>query len=96
MSAGHAKQRRIVCAANRYGEHFMFIGVRHFCPIMRKNMGKANLPWLREKFGEEQGFIDQYGVFMSREEAYEVAKAAGQIIYRCGGDEGKLFSENLY
>jgi hypothetical protein len=44
----------------------------------------------------EQGFIDQFGVFMTREEAYEVAKAAGQIKYRCGGDEGRLFSENLY
>jgi hypothetical protein len=45
---------------------------------------------------EEQGFIDQFGVFMTREEAYVVAKAAGQIKYRCGGDDGVLFSENLY
>lgn len=33
---------------------------------------------------------------MTREEAHEVAKAAGQIIRRCGGDEHKLYSENLY
>jgi hypothetical protein len=33
---------------------------------------------------------------MTREEAFEVASAAGQIIRRVGGDDGKLFSENLY
>lgn len=29
----------------------------------------------------EQGFIDQWGTFMDRKEAYQVAKAAGQILY---------------
>lgn len=46
-----------------------------------------------------QGFIDQYGVFMTRTEAWQVALAAGQIRYRCGGDTangGTLYSENLY
>ena len=36
-------QRRVVCAANKYdcdygGIDMIFIGVRHFCPIMRQNM----------------------------------------------------------
>jgi hypothetical protein len=47
-----------------------------------------------------QGFVDQHGVYMTREEAYRVAEAAGQIAYpeRCGrGLEGpKLYSEGLY
>ena len=89
-------QRFVVCAANQYGEHFMFIGVRHFCPLMRKNMATSDIKWMREKFGEHQGFIDQWGVFMTREEALAVAEAAGQIRFRCGGDGEKLFSENLY
>ena len=89
------RQRLVVCAANKYGNH-LFIGVRHFCPIMCTSMAKSNINHLREKFGEEQGFIDQYGVFMTREEAWLVAEAAGQIRYRCGGDGDKLFSENLY
>lgn len=49
---------------------------------------------------EDQGFVDQHGVWLSREEAYQVALAAGQIIYpdKCGqGLEGmKLYSEGLY
>jgi hypothetical protein len=44
----------------------------------------------------EQGFVDQRGEYLTREEAFEVASKAGQIIRRCGGDEGRLFSENLY
>ena len=44
----------------------------------------------------EQGFIDQRGEFMTREEAHKVATESGQIIRRCGGDDGRLFSENLY
>jgi hypothetical protein len=44
----------------------------------------------------EQGFVDQIGTFMTREEAWIVAENAGQILYRVGGDGTKLFSENLY
>lgn len=50
-------------------------------------------------FGAEQGFVDQRGVFLSREEAWRVAEAAGQIRRRVGGDTrngGTLYSENLY
>ena len=43
-----------------------------------------------------QGFIDQRGNFLTREEAWIVAEASGQIIRRVGGDGKKLYSENLY
>jgi hypothetical protein len=46
--------------------------------------------------GAEQGFVDQRGEFLTREEAHHVALKAGQIIRRCGGDDGCLYSENLY
>jgi hypothetical protein len=52
-------------------------------------LGEWSRPW-------EQGFIDQRGEFMTREEAHKVATKSGQIIRRCGGDDGRLFSENLY
>lgn len=52
--------------------------------------------WLRQLQLAEQGFIDQRGAFLTREEAHKVATGAGQIIRRCGGDDGRLFSENLY
>jgi hypothetical protein len=47
----------------------------------------------------EQGFVDNKGNFLSRKEAFVVAKNAGQLIRRCGGDDaqgGILYSENLY
>ena len=92
--------RRVVCAANsdqKYG--IIFIGPRHFDDCMTKQMvSRIRAHELTDRETQQclQGFIDQHGVFMSREEALAVAKAAGQIRYRCGGDETQLFSENLY
>lgn len=89
-------QRIVVCAANKYGDK-LFIGVRHFCPIMRDNMKDFDIPFMRKEFGETQGFIDQYGVFMDRKEAYEVAKANGQVgRYRPKNPGEWLCSEDLY
>ncbi len=90
-------KRIVVCAANRY-EETVFIGVRHFCPLMRQNMEGHDIPWLRKTFGETQGFIDQYGEFMDRFEALKVAIEAGQInVHRLKTPpEDRLFSEDLY
>lgn len=89
--------RIVVCAANRYGE-LTFLGARHFDERMREAMQHYNIPTLRSACGEEQGFIDQFGVFMDRKEALEVAKAAGQInLHRPKTrPEDRLFSEDLY
>lgn len=60
---------------------------------------KANQEEAYKAHFQEQGFIDQWGIFLNRQEAWKVAKAAGQILYRCGGDDsdgGTLYSENLY
>lgn len=47
---------------------------------------------------EIQGFVDQYGVFMDRFEALQVAKDAGQlnIARPKTSPEDRLFSEDLY
>ncbi len=44
----------------------------------------------------EQGFVDQFGVFLTREAAHAITWARGQIRRRCGGDAKTLYSENLY
>ena len=87
--------RRVVCAANRYGDDLLLLGARHWDKQMHAMADKIGFK-RADYEREEQGFIDQYGVFMTRQEAWAVAKAAGQIIRRCGGDEGCLYSENLY
>lgn len=30
-------KRKVVCAANKYGEHIV-MGIRHHCPMMNKNI----------------------------------------------------------
>lgn len=88
--------RRVVCAACRFPDGIIVLGARHWDPLMSASYRAFASAHDLERKEEEQGFIDQYRVFMSREEAWEVANAAGQIIRRVGGDEGCLYSENLY
>lgn len=88
---------RIVCAANRWQDGTIIIGIRHYCPIMRENIKNFEASHGYE-LGKncEQGFIDQHGKFFNREMALRIAQQNNQIFRRCGGDETKLFSENLY
>lgn len=44
----------------------------------------------------DQGFIDQFGDWLCREDAWVVAVNQNQVRRRVGGDEGHLYSENLY
>lgn len=48
-----------------------------------------------DKSLDAQGFYTSNGRFVSRETAYKIAKAAGQIRYITGGS-GTLYSEDLY
>lgn len=94
--------RKVVCSALRTDEGDLILGPRHFDATMHKQILRLEqartfkAQRLQPPPHYEQGFIDQWGNFMCREEAKQVAEAAGQIRYRCGGDEFKLFSENLY
>lgn len=92
--------RFVVCAACRYGD-LIIAGARHYDKIMHSQLKylKEDKLFDFEKAGRaEQGFIDQYGVFMDRKEALAVATAAGQINVRREKTPGKdlLFSEDLY
>jgi len=87
--------RSVVCAANKYGD-LVFVGVRHFCPVMVFNMRTHDIPAIRKDRGEVQGFIDQFGVFMDRKEAAIVAKESGQLARYGDIFPEVLFSEDLY
>lgn len=102
---------RIVSAANYFPGHAHLVSARHWDEQMHKQYDTAKLghdarrtldPSL-EEYPEghlfAQGFIDKFGKFQTREEAWVIAEAAGQIIRRVGGDHvngGRLYSENLY
>lgn len=87
--------QRVVSMAACIVDGYLLVGNRHFCPLMRMtmdNLGISQYPTHHlHHVGDDQGFVDQWGVYMSREEAWEVAKAAGQI--KKVFTEGVLFSE---
>ena len=86
--------RVVVCAANSY-DGLIICGARHYDTIMCKQIKAFNDGF---NFEAVQGFIDQWGVFMDRKEALQVATDAGQINVRRpkGLPLTELFSEDLY
>ena len=84
----------IVCAACKTGD-FIAAGPRHFDDTMHKQIDAAfdDIPtdW-------EQGFIDQYGEFYTREEAAKIVKENNQPFdaERNGPSDAVLYSEGLY
>lgn len=89
--------QRVVCAACRY-DGIIVVGIRHLDKLMRQTMKMMypNDDRITHKFAREQGFVDQFGNFLTREEALMIAKKKSQFYRRCGGDEKQLYSENLY
>jgi hypothetical protein len=86
--------RRIVCAAWKHNQTGrVILCIRHGCPFVYDNQDVrgGNSLW---KGKAKSGFVDQYGKFWDREDAWKIAEAAGQI--RNVNIKGMLFSENLY
>src|SRR5690606_33461090 len=83
LNRGETYQRsphRIVCAANSYkvsfDREFVIPSARHFDKRMHAIINLIG-------FGprnHDQGFIDQHGEFYTREEAWKIAEANGQIV----------------
>jgi hypothetical protein len=89
-------QRTVVCAANKFANGLIVCGARHFDPIMRAQLDaiEGGRPSLAD---HEQGFIDQWGNFMSRTEASVVACSSGQKMRNPDVKPGDtLYSEDLY
>lgn len=84
----------MVCAACKTGP-WIVLGARHWDEIMRSQLDEDEL---RTSFDWDQGFIDQWGRFYTREEALVCVKDSGQPFNneRNGGHETQLFSEGLY
>ena len=87
---------RIVCAANRLDNGMLIVGARHYDSVMHATINGLTSAGMDVNKDCDQGFIDQFGNFYTREEAWEIADFNGQIIRRVGGDGCRLYSENLY
>lgn len=93
--------RRVVCAAIRATDGRLVLGIRHYSRDMHEQIAhRDDRLRFQHLHDPDQGFVDQFGIYMTREEAYPVALAAGQL-WRpeaCGEglDGPKLYSEGLY
>lgn len=103
IGEGHYAQRVIVCAANKYvlnnGEELIIPCVRHANPVLSAQLNVLKEAGVLDKvhcLPNNQGFIDQYYNWWSREDAYIIAKHADQIDYERNGHDRDLFSEGLY
>ena len=94
---GNTKPRVVVTAANKViDEHgadtgLLLVGARHCDKVM---VAQSDLLPLGHNWVHNQGFIDQYGQYLTREEAMTVATTNGQTLI--GEDWGELYSENLH
>lgn len=88
-------RQHIVCAANRQGR-FIVLGARHFDKLMNDQIGRIPSYLIRsDKW--EQGFIDQFGDFLTREEAMLIVVINGQPFNeKRNGCKSPLYSEGLY
>lgn len=110
--AYRAATRRIVAAANmviyrdRTGEvkRVVIVGARHFDNLMhgqyRAIFGDDH-PREQNEISSEQGFVDQYGEFHDRTEAFKIALLQNQLIRdeswnNSTSKNPTLYSENLY
>lgn len=99
--------QRIVCAATKLHDGTLLIGARHWDMIMHSQFDM----WLKSNnLSEDEylelkttlivrpyvhGFIDQFGNFLDRKEAYVIANSNNQII-RDHEHTDQLYSEHLY
>lgn len=95
------KARRVVCAAIRAEDGTLLLGIRHYSQDMYDQVAvRTDREKFKHRSGADQGFVDQHGVYMTREEAFSVAQQELQIVHTeaCtfGSRGWKLFSEGLY
>lgn len=97
----HSGQQYVVCAAARNTYNGAIIcSPRHYdstfhaaIELYRETADEKSIEGWRES---DEGFVDQFGKFLTRAEARKIAVATNQIRRRCGGDHEELYSENLY
>lgn len=97
--------QRIVCAACKHKDGMIVLGVRHFDSFTHATLDLRKQIDPSENWQAcEQGFVDQFGQFLSRTESWVIACAAnqihrlvgGQVINDIGVEGTRLYSENLY
>ena len=91
------KERKVVSSACIAGG-YLILGVRHWDSIMHSTADALGLSSKSKNHdpATDQGFVDNYGLYMGRKEAMLVAKAAGQILDESELRGDLLFSEDVW
>lgn len=85
---------RIVCAAMRTKEGWIIPSPRHCDKTFH---ALTSLMGLKKPVQGERGFIDQYGTFYTRADAWFLHVDLSELPYEPrGGPKGELYSEHLY
>ena len=90
---------KIICAAVRFNNK-VWMGHRHLYALEAQRdelsffMNRQEMDAAQTM--RDQGFVTSEGRYVSREEAWEIASNAGQIIDRPYQTPGTLYSEDLY
>lgn len=72
-------------------------GLRHYDPLMRKQIKELENQYKYALLDYEQGFMTNKGRFVNREDALKIAKEQGQILRLSSSPNPNiLFSEDLY
>lgn len=90
--------RRIVCAAIKGPDGEIHLGPHHYSTLMMNSI-QRHVPRDEVRYyihRAEQGFIDNHEIFLNRQDALDVAIAAGQVHSKQNGPRHLLFSELLY
>lgn len=93
---GSNREQRVVCAACRWPDGHIILGIRHFSPDMRLSAALQGYETSPKEGRVEQGFVDQYGVFLTRQEAFKIALSQRQYAPYEPYNIGTLYSEDLY
>lgn len=95
FAQGHFSPQHVVAAACRSADHkIVLVSARHWDGLMRRQSAVLGLDNYNFPIGE-QGFIDQYGNYLSREEAANLVIQNKQKLREpIRGTE--CYSENLY
>ena len=89
-------QQIVVCAACMFGD-ILVTGARHHDKVMNDVLCKLEDNGVKLDGECKQGFIDQFGEFLTREEALKIVKKNNQPFdIERNGSDNSLFSEGLY
>lgn len=89
--------QRVVCAAIQHSSGEVLTSIRHYDALMRMTIeARQDQAIWSDHENITQGFVDQWGNFLTRKEAMVVAIRQNQIIRPEGSHSDELYSECLY